>query len=113
MRSTGIEPVSHPWKGGILPLNHERFILFVDCFFAYYTRVSIEIVQLSPLVIPSHVNPAAIARVHNSFFRASGSLEAVCNEKKSELPGWYFLRAPFLETPIKSIHVFAFESYIK
>lgn len=24
MRSTGIEPVSTPWKGAILPLNYER-----------------------------------------------------------------------------------------
>ena len=27
MRSTGIGPVSTPWKGAILPLNYKRFLV--------------------------------------------------------------------------------------
>ena len=32
MHSTGIEPVSTPWKGAILPLNYECFWTTVHCY---------------------------------------------------------------------------------
>jgi hypothetical protein len=92
MRSTGIEPVSHPWKGGILPLNHERLVsvtttLSVYLFSRFQTQYITpyimvgqpspppgamgatgpsDVIQLSPLVMPSQVRPAAMARWQSS-----------------------------------------------
>ena len=91
MRSTGIEPVSHPWKGGILPLNHERFMesLSIHCIRILFSTKSnaliysllLVMVQLSPLVIPSQVSFLLFVRSHNSFFLASSLVEVVVIEK--------------------------------
>ena len=98
-----------PWKGGILPLNYEctrhnnntlevfppistehTFYTFKRTYWAGQPPPPLpppgatgpaEDTQLSPLVIPSQVRPAAIARWHNSLFFAVGSVLLVANEK--------------------------------
>ena len=36
IRTSGIEPESHPWKGGVLPLYYVRVVLFFILFCACY-----------------------------------------------------------------------------
>ena len=104
MHPTGIEPVTTPWKGDILPLNYEcvkegrtlcasekrKEPLKRSTYAAQPVpdepddagiTAPFEETQLSPLVIPSQVNPACNAFVHNSFARFAGSDEEVFNEK--------------------------------
>ena len=40
MHSTGIEPVSTPWKGAILPLNYKCFVVILSPHF--YRRLFLE-----------------------------------------------------------------------
>ena len=40
IRTSGIEPESHPWKGGVLPLYYVRVFLFFILFCACAERAN-------------------------------------------------------------------------
>ena len=40
IRTSGIEPESHPWKGGVLPLYYVRVVLFFILFCACAERAN-------------------------------------------------------------------------
>ncbi len=108
MHPTGIEPVTTPWKGAILPLNYgcwrgrtlqgsEKVFTPSKRTHAFGGHPAPEALdaldalgaavvpsgdtQLSPFVIPSHVNPAFSALEHHSAFFLAGSDVDVFNEK--------------------------------